>query len=150
MTLRVRLPIRSDDAYYLSHGAPGGRYSYFHHRKILSICLSSAPLVASAQAFTKKFCRQLFKKDIHMKNLLMSLRRLVALVGMFCLANAVWADVTSNQGVYLKTAKGFTQLAALENMNGLEYDFSRHLLKLPEIGRASCRERVSRPAAAER
>lgn len=66
-----------------------------------------------------------------MKNLLISLRSLVALVGIFCLANAAWADVTSNQGVYLKTAKGYTQLKALENMNGLEYDFSRHLLKLP-------------------
>src|SRR5690606_41250644 len=112
MTLRVRLPIRSDDAYYLSHGAPGGRYSYFHHRKILSIGLSSAPLVASAQAFTKKFCRQLFKKDIHMKNRLMSLRRPVALAGRFCVANAVGADGASSQGVDRKTARGFTRLAA--------------------------------------
>lgn len=43
------------------------------------------------------------------------------------------AEVTNSPGVYFKSAKGFIALPALENMDGLGYDYSRHVLNLPVI-----------------
>jgi hypothetical protein len=68
-----------------------------------------------------------------MLNPSLNLNRLVTAVWMFCLACVSWADPTAHQGIYLKTAQGYTELAPVENMDGLEYDYSRHLLKLPVI-----------------
>jgi hypothetical protein len=68
-----------------------------------------------------------------MLNPSLNLNRLVTAVWMFCLACVSWADPTAHQGIYLKTAQGYTELVPVENMDGLEYDYSRHLLKLPVI-----------------
>jgi hypothetical protein len=61
-----------------------------------------------------------------------ALLKLLALGVFMLLALQVRADVTS-PGVYIQSEKGYVALPALEGMDGLGYDFSRHLLNLPVV-----------------